>query len=176
MTNRLLVPLATIVENSNIEGNAEPSKLAQAEREAMRIDLTGILGTTLFDLFANAVQADGTLSGLTSIQSTFYSDFLVPLLSKQTEAAYIMTTHYQISNVGIQQTKSDSTAPAADSAVRDLHKRALNVCDFLAERAKTFILAEGNETDLADIYYQCPQNVRPQTKTGTSGIYTGRYR
>ena len=176
MTNRLLVPLSVILENSNIQGNAEPSTLAQAEREAMRIDLTGILGTNLFDLFANAVQADGTLSGISTIQATFYSDHIVPLLSKQTEAVYMMTTHYQISNVGIQQTKSDNTAPASDSSVRDLHKRALNVVDEYASRAKAFILAEGNETDLADIYYQCPQNVRPQTKTGTSGIYTGRYR
>lgn len=170
--NKLLVPLETIKANSLIEQNAEPEKLRQAVLESQRVECRSMMGARLQDLFLNAIDDNGTLTGLTSIQSTFYTDYLVPMLSKYAEATFIMTAHYQISNVGVQHTTTEHTTPASDKAVYDLHKRAKNAADYFAQRAKTFILLEENKTDLGDYYYADEQNITPQKNVHSGSVYT----
>lgn len=168
----LIVSLESIKNNSLIEGNAEPAKLRAAVVDAQRAELKSLLGTSLFNLFYNAVSADGTLTGLTSIQEEFYDDHIVPLMAKYSEARFIYSTSYQISNVGLAQTANGNVKNASDEAIDKAYKRARNDGDLYAIRAKDFILRPENNADLGVYYFESNQPVVPLAKTSQGFIYT----
>lgn len=172
MSNKLLVSIAVIKNNSSIEDNNEPAKLRTAALEAQRVEVRSILGSVLTDYFVNAISDDGTLTGLTATQQTFYDTYLIPMYSAYVQAQYLYTVHYQVSSIGVVTNASSQKQAASDEAVKMLYKRAMNSADFHAQRAKNFILLPENDTDLGQMYRQSCQNLAPQTKVQQGFIYT----
>jgi hypothetical protein len=173
---KLLVSTETVKANSIIEGNVEPAKLRQCILEAQRIELKSILGARLFGIFLDSVDDSGSLTGLTSIQTECYEEYIVPLLSKYAEERFVYATSYQLSNIGVAQTNTSNNKSATDESIAKVAKRSRNDADFYAQRLKNFILLSENSTDLAVYYYESNQNIAPQKKVAQGFIYTGPHR
>lgn len=170
--SKLLVSLQTIKDNSYIEGNVEPAKLRQAALEAQRIQVHSVLGTRLTDLYLDALSDDGTLTGLTTIQETFYNDHLIPFYAACTEAQFVLAANFQLSNIGVAKNKSTNNDTSTLDEVKYIRKESMNRADHYAQRAKNFILDPANYEDLGRYYYAGNQNLPPQGKVNQSFIYT----
>jgi hypothetical protein len=169
---KLIVPIQSIIANSNIESNAQPDKVRSAAMDAQRIDVQLVLGQSLLSHFVDHVNDDGVMSGLTVIQEQFYSEFLTPMFAKFTEAHYAYSVHYHIDNVGVNTISSERSTAASDKAVETVSQRAKNAAEYLATRAKAFILDDANKADLGDLYRACHQDPQPQNRVYQSFIYT----
>lgn len=170
-TQKLLAPIQVIIENSEIEENAEGSKVRAAALSAQRVEIPTVLGASLTNLFLNAIDDDGTLTGLTSTQSTFYSDYLVPLFATHTAAKFVYVSHYNLSSTGVKVIEGKNTTSATDKAVEMIYKQRLNEANYYATRAKEFICDPANYADLGSIYHGANQNIHPSNNTPKGSIY-----
>lgn len=170
-TQKLLASIETIIENSDIEANAEPSKVRNAALSAQRVELRSVLGASLTDLYHGAVTDDGILTGLTSIQGVFYDDYLVPLYAAHTAAKFVYVSHYNLSSTGVKVIEGKNTTAASDKAVEMVYKQRLNEANYYASRAKEFICDPANYADLGSIFHGANQNIRPSDNTPKGSIY-----
>lgn len=167
--DRLIVSIQNLKDNSEIEGNVEPALLRKAALRAQRIELRGVLGAALCDHYLDKIDSTGAPTGLTAVEQTFYDEYVTPLQAAYTEARLIYSIHYKISNAGVTVTKGTNTDPATDEAVKVRYNQAMNSADFLAQRAKKYII---DNASLYSIYTSNEQNINPQHKVQNGGIYT----
>lgn len=167
--NKLIVTIENVKSNGYIEGNVEPARLRASILTAQNVHLHNILGSALYDFYTTKIQDDGTLSGLSAVQTVFYEQYITPIICSYSEVEYI--AQFQLSNIGVTKSKNATNEPAELAEIKFAMGQAQNRADFYAQRAKEFICKEENKTELEIYYSASDQNISPDRKAFNSYIY-----
>lgn len=173
MSDILLVPIQTIKQNSQIEPNVEPTRLRPIVLRCQRINVANVIGSALLKWLLARVQPDGTLTGLNAIQTEFYQEHIVPLLSLHVEAEFTASGGMKRSNVGPNNLSSDKAHTPDLSDVKWVYGRIMNSADSVAISLRRFMQSPTvRQDEIYALFTSCDQNRVPDQRTQSS-IYTG---